>query len=46
MTLREFINKWYYMKYIGKYLSAERLFPRECISNKRQSCNQHPQSKT
>jgi len=24
-------NKWFYMKYIGKYLSGEILFTRECI---------------
>jgi hypothetical protein len=23
-------NKWFYMKYIGKYLSGEILFTREC----------------
>jgi hypothetical protein len=23
--------KWFYMKYIGKYLSAERILTRECI---------------
>jgi hypothetical protein len=26
-----FENKWFYMKYIGKYLSAEILLPLECI---------------
>jgi hypothetical protein len=25
-----FENKWFYMKYIGKYLSAEILLTREC----------------
>ena len=27
-----FENKWFYMKYIGKYLSVEILLTRECIS--------------
>ena len=32
MTSREcFENKWFYMKYIGKYLSGEILFARECM---------------
>jgi hypothetical protein len=26
-----FENKWFYMKYIGKYLSGEILLARECI---------------
>jgi hypothetical protein len=26
-----FENKWFYMKYIGKYLSAEILLPLKCI---------------
>jgi hypothetical protein len=26
-------NKWFYMKYIGKYLSGEILLTRECILN-------------
>ena len=31
MTSREcFKNKWFYMKYIGKYLSVEILLTREC----------------
>ena len=31
MTSREcFENKWFYMKYIGKYLSEEILLTREC----------------
>ena len=31
MTSREcFENKWFYMKYIGKYLSGEILLAREC----------------
>ena len=34
MTLREcFENKWFYMKYIGKYLSGEILFVEACFSN-------------
>jgi hypothetical protein len=28
-----FENKWFYMKYIGKYLSVEILLTRECISS-------------
>ena len=33
MTSREcFENKWFYMKYIGKYLSGEILLARECTS--------------
>ena len=28
-----FENKWFYMKYIGKYLNAEILLTRECIIN-------------
>jgi branched-subunit amino acid transport protein AzlD len=32
MTSREcFENKWFYMKYIGKYLSVEILLALECI---------------
>jgi hypothetical protein len=32
MTSREcFENKWFYMKYIGKFLSGEILLTRECI---------------
>jgi hypothetical protein len=32
MTSREcFENEWFYMKYIGKYLSGEILLARECI---------------
>jgi hypothetical protein len=32
MTSWEFYeNKWFYMKYIGKYLSEEILLTRECI---------------
>ena len=32
MTSREcFENKWFYMKYIGKYLSGEILLARECM---------------
>ena len=32
MTSREcFENKWFYMKYIGKYLSGEILLTHECI---------------
>ena len=31
MTSREnFDNKWFYMKYIEKYLTAEKLLTREC----------------
>ena len=34
MTSREcFENKWFYMKYIGKYLSGEILLTRECSNN-------------
>jgi hypothetical protein len=34
MTLREcFENKWFYMKYIRKYLSGEIHLARECIIN-------------
>ena len=33
MTSREnFDNKWFYMKYIEKYLTAEKLLTRECTS--------------
>jgi hypothetical protein len=28
-----FENKWFYMKYIGKYLSAEILLTRECTND-------------
>jgi hypothetical protein len=32
MTSREcFENKWFYMKYIWKYLSGEKLLSRECV---------------
>ena len=32
MTLGEcFEINWFYMKYIGKYLSEEKLLTRECI---------------
>ena len=35
MTSAEcFENKWFYMKYIGKYLSAEILLTCECIWEK------------
>jgi hypothetical protein len=33
MTSREYFeNKWFYMKYIGKYISGEILLARECRS--------------
>ena len=33
VTSREcFENKWFYMKYMGKYPSGEILLARECIS--------------
>ena len=44
MTSREcFENKWFYTKYIGKYLSGEILLARECMcnvfnSNRKASC--------
>jgi hypothetical protein len=35
MTSREcYENKWFYMKYIGKYLSGEILLTRECTIEK------------
>jgi hypothetical protein len=36
MTSREcFENNWFYMKYIGKYLSEEILLARECTTGAR-----------
>ena len=32
-----FENKWFYMKYIGKYLSVEILLTRECIHDEKKS---------
>ena len=41
MTSREcFENKWFYMKYIGKYLSEEILLARECTTGARDT--DHP----
>jgi hypothetical protein len=31
-----FENKWFYMKYIGKYLIVEILLTRECSKKKKQ----------